>query len=110
MVKNGKDIHPILTRRMDMWEARKLPELLHEAKRCDKEMVAALSPLPFEQLERTFNRLMLEGRIRTAVRFIIERGGVGVLDPEAEIHGKNGPLCRELLILVPSLAVKCCRH
>ena len=106
-----------------MWEAGKLPELLQEAKRCDKQVVAGLSPLTSEQLERTFIRLMLEGRIRSAVRLVTDRGGGGVLDPEYEAHGRNGPLAfpfmmcsrkntlhRELLIPVPSLTVKCCRH
>ena len=60
MVRKGKDSRPLLTRRMDMWEAGKLPELLQEAKRCDKQIVAGLSPLTSEQLERTFTRLMLE--------------------------------------------------
>ena len=124
MVRKGKDIRPLLTRQMDMWETGKLPELLQEAKRCDKQMVADLSSLTSEQLERTFNRLMMEGRIRSVVRLVTERGSGGVLDLEAEAHGKNDPLgtclfmmCsrkntlhRELLIPVPSLSVKCCRH
>ena len=92
MVRKGKDIRPLLTRRMDMWEAGKLPELLQEAKRCDKQVVASWSPLTSEQLERTFNRLMMEGRIRSAVRLVTDRGGRGVLDPEDEAHGRNGPL------------------
>ena len=92
MVRKGKDIRPLLTRRMDMWEAGKLPELLQEAKRCDKQVVAGLSPLTSEQLERTFTRLMMEGRIRSAVRLVTDRGGGGVLDPEDEAHGRNGPL------------------
>ena len=76
-----------------MWEAGKLPELLQEAKRCDKQVVVGLSPLTSEQLERTFNRLMMEGRIRSAVRLVTDRGGGGgVPDPEDEAHGRNGPL------------------
>ena len=74
-----------------MWEAGKQPELLQEAKRCDKQMVTGFSPLTSEQLERTFNLLMLEGRIRSAVRLVTERRSGGVLDPEAVAHGKNDP-------------------
>ena len=73
-----------------MWEAGKLPELLQEAKWCDKQMVAGLSPLTSEQLERTFNRLMMEGRIRSAVRLTTDHGSGGVLDMEDDAHGRNG--------------------
>ena len=31
MVQKGKDIRPLLTRCMDMWEARRLAKLLQEA-------------------------------------------------------------------------------
>ena len=36
MIKKGKDIRPLLSRRMDMWEEGKLQMLLHEARCCDK--------------------------------------------------------------------------
>ena len=45
-----------------------------------------------EQLERTFNRLMMEGRVRSAARLMTECGVGGVLDPGAEAQGKTGPL------------------
>ena len=45
-----------------------------------------------EQWYRTFNRLMLEGRVRSAMKLMTESGGGGVLDPEAEAHGMTGPM------------------
>ena len=48
--------------------------------------------MTLEQLERMFNRLMLEGRVHSAVRLMTECSGGGVLDPEAEAQGKTGPL------------------
>ena len=44
------------------------------------------------QLERMFNRLMLEGRVCLAVRLMTELSGGGVLDPEAEAQGRPGLL------------------
>ena len=35
---------------------------------------------------------MLQGRVRAAVRLLTEKGGCGVLDPESEAQGKDGPL------------------
>ena len=97
MVRKAKDIRPLLSRRMDLWEAGRLPELLSEAQRCDKQLSQSLSPMTPEQLERTFNRLMLEGRIRSAVRLLTERGAGGTLDPETEAQGKHGPLGKSVL-------------
>ena len=82
---------------MDLWEAGRLPELLNEAQRCDKQLSQSLSPMTPEQLERTFNRLMLEGRIRSAVQLLTERGAGGTLDPETEAQGKHGPLGKSVL-------------
>ena len=97
MVRKAKDIRPLLSRRMDLWEAGRLPELLNEAQRCDKQLSQRLGPMTPEQLERTLNRLMLEGRIRSAVRLLTERGAGGTLDPETEAQGKNGPLGKSVL-------------
>ncbi len=75
-----------------MWEAGKLHELVHEAKRCDKQLAVNGVKMSREHVERVFNRLMLLGRVRSAVRLLTEKGSGGVLDPDAEAHGKNGPL------------------
>ena len=37
MVTKARDIRPLLARRMDLWEAGRLPELLHQAQRCDQQ-------------------------------------------------------------------------
>ena len=44
MVRKAKDIRPLLTRRMDMWEAGQLKELLQEAQRCDRQLATSLTP------------------------------------------------------------------
>jgi len=75
-----------------MWEAGQLKQLLHEALRCDRQLASSLTPMSSEQIERTFARLMMEGRIRSAVRLLTDRLGGGVLDPSAEAQGKDGPL------------------
>ena len=93
-IRKGKDIRPLLTRRMDMWENGHISELLREAQRCDTQLLTSMCPMSPEQIERTFNRLMLEGRVRSAVRLITDRCGGGVLDPGGEAHGKAGPLGR----------------
>ena len=51
LVKKGRDIHPLLTRRLDMWEGGDLQALLREAQRCDRQFAPLLKPMEREQLE-----------------------------------------------------------
>ena len=97
MVRKAKDIRPLLTRRMDMWEAGQLKELLQEAQRCDRQLATSLTPMNQEQVERTFARLMMEGRVRSAVRLLTDRLGGGVLDPGANVEGAGSPPQRTVL-------------
>ncbi len=92
MVRKARDIRPLLKRRMDLWEEGKRLELLQEARRCDKQLAQGGLPMTPEHVERVFNRLMLQGKVRSAVRLLTERDCGGVLDPRAEAHGKKGPL------------------
>ena len=63
MVTKARDIRPLLARRMDLWEARRLPELLHQAQRCDQQRKKKRMPMSREHIERVFSRLMLQGRV-----------------------------------------------
>ena len=92
MVRSSKDIRRTLTRRLDMWEAGQRSELVHEAERCDRQFFASHLPMTYEHVERVFNRLMLKGIARSAVRFLTERsgGGGGSLDLSSDAQGKNG--------------------
>ena len=38
IVTKSRDIRPLLSRRMDMWDAGRLRELLQEAKRCNRQL------------------------------------------------------------------------
>eukprot|EP00117_Sycon_ciliatum_P000153 scpid67399/ scgid6335/ len=96
MIRKEKDIHRLLTRRMDMWEAGQLSELLREAEHCDQQLISVSSPMATTKVERTFAHLMLQGRVRSAVRLLTERNGGGVLDPADEAHGKTGPALGEV--------------
>ncbi len=94
MVKKARDIRPMIARRLDMWESGKHRELLQEAKRCDHQLKEAQVTMTREHVERVFNRLMLLGRVRGAMRWLLDRGNGGVLDAESEAHGKHGGLGR----------------
>ena len=61
-----------------------------QARCCDKQLVSTSGPKMSEQVERTFNRLILQGRVCSAVRLLTERGGGRVLDPRQEV-GRQAP-------------------
>ena len=78
---------------MDLWEEGKSDTLLQEAKRCNHQMAAGLKPMSRDQFESTFNRMMLQGRVRAAARLLTERSDCpGILDLESEAVGKSGSL------------------
>jgi hypothetical protein len=69
-----------------MWRERCHDELLQEAERCDKQLRRCKPPSQKNTTEkehtiRVFTRLMLQGKLREAVRWVTERDRGSVLDP-----------------------------
>ena len=62
-----------------MWDAEKYEILIQEAEMCDKKFPPHTTKMTEEQAIKVFTRLMLEGKIRAATRFITERDERGVL-------------------------------
>lgn len=82
-VKTGPDVRRLLERRMDLWQEQKFDELVSEAVRCDRKLKVSRQAYNQEHKVRVFTRLVLAGRLRDATRWITDRGGGGVLAPEA---------------------------
>ncbi|CEL98358.1 unnamed protein product [Vitrella brassicaformis CCMP3155] len=76
-VKRKRDVKRMLWRRLEMWQKGQVEELVCEAKRLDQQFSTAQPQLDDASVYRIFNKLMLEGKIRAAVRFVTERGGGG---------------------------------
>ena len=78
----------LLTKRMDLWENCAFDTLVREALRCSESLQKSSSRKSAEQRKRdhehsmnVFHRLMLRGKLRSAVRWITERDSSGLVSP-----------------------------
>ena len=63
--------------------------LIHEAQMCDKMLPKRSSHVSDDEAVKIFDRLVMQGKLRSACRFITERdGGVRVMPPEED--ARNG--------------------
>ena len=91
-IKRTKDIRILLKRRMRMWQDGLFRELIKEAEDCDRKLPQSSGKMSEDQEAKIFSSLILQGRMREAVRFITERQGGGVMSPDEDAGkpaGKN---------------------
>ena len=83
LVSKSSDIRRLIGRRLKMWEDGLFDALMHDAERCDRSFGngrdSKRREQAFEHMERVFHRLMIEGKVRSAVRWITERERGGLL-------------------------------
>ena len=85
-VKKVCDIRQLLERRLMLWNEDKFDVLFQEACRCDKALKSRHRNLnDGSHIASVFSQLMLQGKIRGAVRWITERSRSGLLAPTDEI-------------------------
>ena len=88
-VCKGSDIRRLLNRRLSLWRDGSFDVLLQEAECCDKALRNSYSSnttRTTDHLVKVFTKLMLQGNIRAAVRWITERAGGGVLRASDTTH------------------------
>ena len=100
MVKKVKDIRGTLARRMDMWKREEFEQLLQEMLRCDRALQHRLNrDSGNAHIAKVFTRLLLQGKVTLAVRWLSERVSSRVLDPSdvVENNSHGGELVMEVL-------------
>ncbi len=81
-VTKAGDIKKRLSNRMDSWEANKFDMLVQDTERTALGQLASRRGRDTpEQRAKIYNRLVLQGKLRTAVRWLTEREKGGVLLP-----------------------------
>lgn len=83
MITSSTDIRRLLKKRMDMWSESLFDELLQEATRCDRHTKTSRQECTDEHKVRIFTRLVLQGKLRDATRWITDRSGGAVLLPDS---------------------------
>jgi hypothetical protein len=96
-VTQTADIRRLLARRIGMWRSGQYEALVEEAERCNKELQAMAKskqgkPMDKDQLAGKFAKKVFDGKIRDAVRLIMDQVNGGVLEVTEEItvKGKKG--------------------
>ena len=83
------DIRRVLEKRMNLWEKNEYELLLQEAVRCDKSMRNTGRSTKKNDVVKVFTRLMLQGKLKAAVRWISEMSRGGVLSPSTMVECLN---------------------
>jgi hypothetical protein len=90
-VHKACDIRRLLKRRFALWKSDEFDALLQEAERCDASFTRYCSKRKLcgnedEHAIKIFTKLMLQGKVRDAVRWITKRNSTDVLLPQATLE------------------------
>jgi hypothetical protein len=95
-IKKSTDIRRLIKRRLQMWKDDLLEELIQEAESCDKKLPTGGTKMSNDKAAAVFSKLVLQGKIREAVRFVTDRSETGgVLQPDD--NAGKGKTVREVL-------------
>ena len=66
------DIRRLISRRLKLWSEKRFLDLISEAELCDKKLPSKQIKMTDDKAVAIFTRLLLNGKIREATRFITE--------------------------------------
>jgi hypothetical protein len=90
LVRKGIDIRRVLRRRMGMWQDGEFDLLVEEAIRCNKSLRRTTSPKAAEtHLVSVFTKLMLQGKVKSALRWLSDQSKGKVFHPKDVVEVKN---------------------
>ena len=102
-----RDHVKLLSQRLDLWREGKLLDLLREGKIIQSKLVSA-KRRSSDDVTRIFSKLMFQGKVSAALKFLDESSQNGVLPPSPEVvdslkekHPPAEPIQPESLMQAP---------
>ena len=96
MVKKTRDIKDTLEWRLSLWCDEKYDTLVQEAVRCDRpfQHIRQGKPKSDDHITKAFSRLMLQGKVRAAMRWLSgeSRGRVLCLTDTVQLQPDGPPV------------------
>ena len=92
----SKDHTLCLQRRLDLWKNGDIEELYKEGQCLQARLCNSKSSSNSEQVAHTFSKLMMLGKTKSALQFLLRNANVGVLNLDDHVEGKEGTV-REIL-------------
>ena len=84
----AKEHSQSLETRQKLWNEGKIMEILNEGRVIQKKIICSKLKRTPEDTSRTFSKLMFEGKVRAALRFLDENAENAVLKPSNEVLEK----------------------
>ena len=81
-----------LSRRLDLWKNGDVQALIREGSTIQKRIKLGRGRVDDDHIARIFSKLMLEGKVKSALRYVTDnvKGGVLSLDNTVTVKGDNG--------------------
>ena len=100
-VKKAKDIRRRIEGRLRDWREKKYDMLVQDTVRTSLSLIQDIKGgMTEEQIGKRFTKMVLEGKIRQAVRFVTERRQGGALSADDRVKGKDGTESTVLEVLL----------
>ena len=107
-VKKSVDVRRTLERRMKLWTDHEFDVLMQEMERCDRSFkLVRKFANDKDHIVRVFTRMMLQGKVRAAVRWLSEESRKGVFFPSDLNEKKDG---KGVIVLSSVWDILCNKH
>ena len=102
MIKKAMDVRRLMERQLSMWKEEKYDLLVQEAERCDRAFKNRSRTKDEEHKIRVFTRLMIQEKVRAAMRWITDGSNNRVLLPTeiVETIDRNGQKSQQTVMEV----------
>lgn len=86
-----------LQRRLSLWKEGKFDDLVREGSALQQRLESSKKCHSGDQVERIFSRLMIQGKVKAAMKYLSDNANGGILGLDDVVEGSHGRTARELL-------------